>query len=46
MLKAHTGTVRGVSFSADGRMLASCSDDKTVKVCLPRRPPAHGRERG
>ncbi len=32
VLKAHTGTVRGVTFSSDGRMLATCSDDKTVKV--------------
>lgn len=32
MLKAHTGTVRGVCFSSDGRMLATCSDDKTIKV--------------
>jgi centriolar protein POC1 len=32
VLKAHTGAVRSVSFSADGRMLATASDDKTVKV--------------
>jgi centriolar protein POC1 len=32
VLKAHTGTVRCVAFSSDGRMLLSCSDDKTVKV--------------
>ena len=32
VLKAHTGTVRCVNFSADGRMLLTASDDKTVKV--------------
>lgn len=32
VLKAHTGTVRCVAFSSDGRMLLSGSDDKTVKV--------------
>ena len=34
-LKAHTGTVRCVNFSADGKLLITGSDDKTVKVgCL------------
>jgi WD40 repeat protein len=32
VLKAHTGTVRCVHFSADGRTLATASDDKTVKL--------------
>jgi WD40 repeat protein len=31
-LSAHTGMVRGVSFSADGRRLATCSSDGTVLV--------------
>ena len=31
-LKAHTGTVRCVNFSADGKLLITCGDDKTVKV--------------
>lgn len=32
VLKAHTGTVRCVHFSADGRQLLTASDDKTLKV--------------
>ena len=32
MLKAHTGTVRCVNFSADGKLLITAGDDKTVKV--------------
>ena len=32
VLKAHTGTVRCVHFSADGRSLLTASDDKTLKV--------------
>jgi centriolar protein POC1 len=32
VLKAHTGTVRCVRFSQDGRMLITGSDDKTAKV--------------
>jgi WD40 repeat protein len=32
VLKAHTGTVRCVNFSSDGRMLLTGADDKTVKV--------------
>lgn len=31
-LKAHTGTVRCVNFSADGKLLITAGDDKTVKV--------------
>lgn len=30
--KAHTDSVRAVSFSLDGRRLASCSPDETLKV--------------
>lgn len=32
VLKSHQGTVRSVSFSRDGRLLLSASDDKTIKV--------------
>ena len=39
VLKAHTGTVRCVNFSNDGRMLLTGADDKTVKVCMCERPP-------
>jgi WD40 repeat protein len=31
-IAAHSGTVRSVNFSSNGRMLMSSSDDKTVKV--------------
>ena len=34
VLKAHTGAVRSVAFSADGQALITASDDKTAKVCL------------
>ena len=32
VLKAHTAAVRCCTFSQNGKMLATCSDDKTVKV--------------
>jgi centriolar protein POC1 len=33
VIKAHTGGVRRVAFSADSCSLLSASDDKTIKVC-------------
>ena len=32
MLKGHESWVYGVSFSPDGRTLASCSDDNTIML--------------
>lgn len=32
VLKAHTAAVRACAFSQNGRLLATASDDKTVKV--------------
>lgn len=30
--KGHTNWVRCARFSPDGKLIASCSDDKTVKI--------------
>ena len=30
--QGHTDYVRGVAFSGDGSQVASCSDDKTVRI--------------
>jgi WD40 repeat protein len=32
MSQGHTDWVRGVCFSPDGSRLASCSDDRTVRI--------------
>ena len=31
-MKAHRAAVRSIGFSSDGKLLVSCSDDKSVKV--------------
>ena len=32
LVKAHHARIRGLSFSCDGLLLASCGDDKLIKV--------------
>ena len=32
LIKAHNARIRSVSFSCDGLMLASCGDDKLIKI--------------
>jgi WD40 repeat protein len=34
VLRAHSGPVRSVDFSSDGKLLLTASDDKSAKVIL------------
>ena len=38
MIKAHTGAVRSVDFSYDGKLLCTASDDKSIKALVHAKP--------